>query len=409
MRWHLHSCRSLHSALNRPPPRRAAKLAPATLVGRQVRVLWPEDAAWYLGTVAEYDKATGEHTVGWRGWAVARRPRPRRACALDHRGRAPPPSTARPAATALPLRPLQIHYADGERERVALALERVRLLVHAGEALAAAPPPVLVTYAVKLQGLAGLPQYHSQRTALQQRARELQALAQTLEPLHAQERRRASQQLLRSMSGAGAGTAGTTPASTAGAGASSGVHQAPGQPPKKGGPAPGEQAQAQQPAEACAQQPGKDEPQNTAATAERQAQETAAAADQQQGTVPPPLPAQGGTSQPQPQAGGAAEGAALRPLRVGEVGWFKVAGFPHWPFMVITREEAMDRGVHGAPQGMKLRTRRASPLPSRARSAPSRTLATHPTCRSLSLHKPGLSGRPVLWDRGSAKHQPWGR
>lgn len=41
----------------------AAKLSAGKLVGRQVRVLWPDDAAWYLGTVTHYNEHTGEHTV----------------------------------------------------------------------------------------------------------------------------------------------------------------------------------------------------------------------------------------------------------------------------------------------------------------------------------------------------------
>lgn len=33
------------------------------LVGRQVRVLWPEDEAWYLGIIASFDDRTGKHHV----------------------------------------------------------------------------------------------------------------------------------------------------------------------------------------------------------------------------------------------------------------------------------------------------------------------------------------------------------
>lgn len=40
-----------------------AALAPEALVGRQLRVLWPDDEAWYLGTATAYDPATGRHQV----------------------------------------------------------------------------------------------------------------------------------------------------------------------------------------------------------------------------------------------------------------------------------------------------------------------------------------------------------
>ena len=32
-------------------------------MGRQVRVLWPDDQAWYLGTIAEYLPESGRHKV----------------------------------------------------------------------------------------------------------------------------------------------------------------------------------------------------------------------------------------------------------------------------------------------------------------------------------------------------------
>ena len=41
----------------------ATAMAPGALVGRQVRVLWPEDDAWFLGEVSTYDPATGQHRV----------------------------------------------------------------------------------------------------------------------------------------------------------------------------------------------------------------------------------------------------------------------------------------------------------------------------------------------------------
>ena len=45
----------------------AARLAAAAVVGRQLRIYWPDDDAWYLGTVQDYFRKTGEHQVGGRG------------------------------------------------------------------------------------------------------------------------------------------------------------------------------------------------------------------------------------------------------------------------------------------------------------------------------------------------------
>ena len=42
-------------------------------MGRAVRVLWPDDEAWYLGTVSHYSEASGEHTVRVRARPAARR------------------------------------------------------------------------------------------------------------------------------------------------------------------------------------------------------------------------------------------------------------------------------------------------------------------------------------------------
>lgn len=41
----------------------ATAIAPGALVGRAVRVLWPDDSAWFLGEVTTYDPATGHHEV----------------------------------------------------------------------------------------------------------------------------------------------------------------------------------------------------------------------------------------------------------------------------------------------------------------------------------------------------------
>lgn len=41
----------------------ALKLAPAALIGRKLRVYWPEDDGWFLGTVVQYDAHMGQHKV----------------------------------------------------------------------------------------------------------------------------------------------------------------------------------------------------------------------------------------------------------------------------------------------------------------------------------------------------------
>lgn len=38
--------------------------SPEAMVGRELRVLWPEDNAWFSGTVDSYDSTSGKHKVG---------------------------------------------------------------------------------------------------------------------------------------------------------------------------------------------------------------------------------------------------------------------------------------------------------------------------------------------------------
>ncbi|KAL0040242.1 hypothetical protein WJX77_001213 [Trebouxia sp. C0004] len=76
----------------------AVKLSPEALVGRKLRVYWPEDDGWFLGTVAHYNAQTGQHRV---------------------------------------------EYDDGDRGDLHLAVERVRLLMHAGETFEPAKPAEL--------------------------------------------------------------------------------------------------------------------------------------------------------------------------------------------------------------------------------------------------------------------------
>eukprot|EP00955_Chlamydomonas_euryale_P048453 353973-Chlamydomonas_euryale.AAC.3 len=113
------------------------------LLGRAVRVLWPDDAAWYLGTVALYDESTGEHEVRFEVWGSTR-------CGACH----PPPMRA-PAHTYRSPSCMfaslgQVQYVGGDCERLHLAVEDIRLLVHAGEAPHRTPPPALRALAALL-------------------------------------------------------------------------------------------------------------------------------------------------------------------------------------------------------------------------------------------------------------------
>ena len=41
----------------------AMRLSPTALIGRKLRVYWPDDDGWYLGTAAEYTAQSGQHKV----------------------------------------------------------------------------------------------------------------------------------------------------------------------------------------------------------------------------------------------------------------------------------------------------------------------------------------------------------
>lgn len=84
-----------YESLNHRPDHRfflevdvSLRFGPEELVDRQVRIFWPDDEAWYLGVVESYDRSTARH---------------------------------------------RISYEDGTVENVILALERVRLIFHAGQ------------------------------------------------------------------------------------------------------------------------------------------------------------------------------------------------------------------------------------------------------------------------------------
>lgn len=46
-------------------PQVALWLAPEQLVGRELRVLWPDEEAWFCGRVTKYMPEQGTHTVSW--------------------------------------------------------------------------------------------------------------------------------------------------------------------------------------------------------------------------------------------------------------------------------------------------------------------------------------------------------
>lgn len=63
-----------------------------------------------------------------------------------------------------------------------MALERVRLLLHAGEELPQKPPGALCVYASKLRQVAERPKYREHAQQLRERAAELIALGKELQP-----------------------------------------------------------------------------------------------------------------------------------------------------------------------------------------------------------------------------------
>lgn len=120
-------------------------MAAEALVGRQVSVWWPDEAAWFAGTVAAHDTASGKHT----------------ACSHLHNttcsskivlllitGRVKAEDKVDIGDMGVHLRPprnfwgkislVQVTYVDGDVETLWLAAERVRLALAPGETL---PPP----------------------------------------------------------------------------------------------------------------------------------------------------------------------------------------------------------------------------------------------------------------------------
>lgn len=267
-------------------------------------------------------------------------------------------------------RDAQILYADGQSEVLVLALERVRLLMHPGERL---PPPAagpLCLYAGKLLELAATPQYRKQAVRLRQRAAELRELGKQREvveqaavlaasPEQQQAERRREEE--RRAAGSEAPRPQARP-----------QHQ---QQQRDAGPVKEEAGQQGQlgvaPRVKEEQQEQPSMPQQSADPAQPTSALAAPGAgalgftmlveapqqqqQQQHGGLQPPAGLQGQAGARRGAGGGPAS-EAEQVLQPGEVGWYKAAGFLHWPFMTITREEAISRGVPGTP-------RRTSPPP----------------------------------------------
>lgn len=82
---------------------------PDSLVGQEVRVFWPDDEAWYLGSVVRYDSKSAEHAV---------------------------------------------HYVDGTKEAMIMAIERVRVILTVGQDLPRPSSDKLMGYASLLDARA---------------------------------------------------------------------------------------------------------------------------------------------------------------------------------------------------------------------------------------------------------------
>ncbi|KAL4440395.1 hypothetical protein ABPG75_003396 [Micractinium tetrahymenae] len=245
----------------------AAWLGPHEMVGRRVRVFWQEDNAWYFGTIIGFDESTGEH---------------------------------------------MIHYGDNEQESVVIALEKVRLLVTAGEPLARPDRGTLCRHAAMLRRLAGEKKWAAQAARLRSRAGELEELAKQPQPeLEAQERAAAEER----------------------ARAAAAQPQQQRQPQQQQLPPPAPPPSPQQPEDHESAMLGDAAGADSSADAETAADAAVAAVD-----------AAAYAGEPAAEAAPAQQ----RQLQPGEVGWFQVKGYPAWPFLVITWEEAMARGLKEA-------------------------------------------------------------
>ena len=114
-------------------------------MGRELRILWPDDDAWFCGTVDGYDSISGQHMVWHPSTARFRQ------SSAFHDGKRQSSASGRMNATDDGQQPLegsslqqhvkanlvlQVMYADGDSESILLPMERVRLSVSPGEKLA---------------------------------------------------------------------------------------------------------------------------------------------------------------------------------------------------------------------------------------------------------------------------------
>ena len=350
-------------------------VAPAAVAGRTVRVLW-DDGVWYLASVASYNGATGEH---------------------------------------------HLSYDDGTEEEAALAGDRVRLLLHAREALQPPMPAELRAYAGRLAERAEQPKHKEQAASLQRKAGQLRALAE------AREREAAKAAAAAQAAAAVVGAKATKSAADTGAAGGAGhgeatkaamdvdldratqleeQQQQQGQEAQSSKPESAEAPAALQRVshQACLEhkQQQEEEKEEEEAGVEAAmscqagrapvpaAHASAGAASATQGTgrslpagasyaTPSPCSSSGqkpvggrysaggeagageGAAEAPPTAAAAStaegqpsqreeedeEGAVQGPLLPGEVVWCKVAGFPDWPALVITHEQAANNGVNG--------------------------------------------------------------
>lgn len=94
------------------------------MLGREVRILWQEDNAWFPGTITLYDSSSGQHTVGLL-------------CPCSHLHPLLISYNGSLLAWYKESGCMQVLYADGDSESIFLPMERVRLNISAGEILTA--------------------------------------------------------------------------------------------------------------------------------------------------------------------------------------------------------------------------------------------------------------------------------
>ena len=323
------------------------------LVGRTVRVYWEEDIAWYLGSVVSFDVETHKHKVFTRPcyvWHPAFDPAYIPSGFSQASSGQLAESSIRPAVVGVACSVIahhartvlhifqcamkiswtagaQVDYADGAAEEVLLAAEKVRLHMAPAEALPQPAADELAALAAALQSSAGAAS--TEPAAAKLRARAAAVVAQA-EAAASQE---AAQQEAASAAAAGppgaaaeqpAVLAAPDPAAEATPMAAAEVVPAP--------PPPAEQQQ-QQAAEAGAAH-GQDHPTGAlkgSGSGKRKRESTSGSGGGNRGR----------------QSKAAAGGAAAESPRPGELVWAQVKGWPFWPALVFSHEDADDLHVPG--------------------------------------------------------------